>query len=201
MEMLKQDIEESPFEDAQLPMSGVFPEPRYDIQMEGTCNGVGSGGGERIVAGRKIFYDYLIVGRNVNNAPFIGDREDEMFFLILTLTDVDESWEDAGSSSVLSRNNPDFMGMGSLPAKNSGVDYIAFLTASRDNYAIVNSRLFDLQLGRTVLIAPQKDGSFRSMQLESPLMGSAEVETYVNSVLATHRVRNFFLAAGNIQST
>lgn len=91
------------------------------------------------------------------------------------------------------------MGQGQFNTKDSKVDYIAFLTADRNNYAIVNGRLFNLRLGRTVLIAPQKDGTFRSMRIDSPLMSADDIRTYVDSLITEPKVRSFFAAPGNIE--
>lgn len=197
MKMLKDDISRISYhKDSQLPMVGVFPEPHYEIQMKGTFCSSGNVGGEVQLEGRTIFYESFFTGRNVNNTPYIGEKEDEIFFLILVLTDVDEN---EYNSHISSRNNPDIMGQGQFDTKDSKVDYIAFLTADRNNFAIVNGRLFNLRFGRTVLIAPQKDGSFRSMQIDSPLMGADDVRVYVDSLIIEPQVRSFFVASGNIE--
>lgn len=197
MKMLNDDIDRiAYYRESGLPFTGVFPEPHYEIQMKGTFTSSGNVGGEVQIEGRNIFYESFFTGRNVNNAPYIGEKEDEIFFLILVLTDVDEN---EYNSHISSRNNPDIMGQGRFDTKDSKVDYIAFLTAGRDNYAIVNGRLFNLRFGRTVLIAPQKDGTFRSMQIDSPLMGADDIRVYVDSLITDSKVRSFFVAPGNIE--
>ncbi|MDR2890307.1 MAG: hypothetical protein LBV18_01680 [Alistipes sp.] len=197
MQMLEVDVRDMPLMyDPELPMNGVFPEPLYSVQMENTWTATGNDGGEVRIEERKIFYEFFYTGRNVNNTRYIGEAEDEVFFLILVLTDTDEN---EYISDISSRNNPDVMGQGRFNLKNSEVDYIAFLTADRNNYAIVNGRLFDLRFGRIVLIAPQKDGSFRSMQLSSPIMSSDDVEGCVESLVGKRKPQKFFLAPGNIE--
>ncbi len=197
MKMLNDDISRISYhKDSQLPMEGIFPEPHYEIQMKGTFSSSGNVGGEVRLEGRNIFYESFFTGRNVNNAPYIGEKEDEIFFLILVLTDEDEN---EYNSHISSRNNPDIMGQGRFDTKDSKVDYIAFLTADRDNYAIVNGRLFNLRFGRTILVAPQKDGTFRSMQIDSPLMGADDIRVYVDSLIVESKVRGFFVAPGNIE--
>ena len=207
-EMLRDDIDDmDPAWDSQRLMSGVFPQPRYDVQMKETFKGCGFGTGGRFleIEGRKICYNFFFTGRNINNAPFLGERENEVFFLILTLVDTEQGFEDWVNGggldlNVLSRNNPDVMALGRVTTGDSKVEYIAFLTADRNNYAVVNTRLFDLRFGRTVFIAPQKDGSFRSLQsLDTPLMTSGDVNGYVDSLILRPEVRQFFLASGNIE--
>lgn len=200
MEMLERDIPHIDYflNKSQLPLAGTFPEPNYFHQVEGTWASTGSLSGKRQINDKDIQYIAFYAGRNDVNAPYIGDKEDEIFFLLLALTDVDED-EDESDSMISSRNTPDVMGYGRFYTKDSRIDYISFLTADRNNYAIVNTRLFDLKHGRTVLIAPQKDGTFRSMQLAPPLMSSDKVEWYVDSVIAEQTVRDFFQAPGNIQ--
>ncbi|MNY10518.1 hypothetical protein D3C86_1435030 [compost metagenome] len=75
---------------------------------------------------------------------------------------------------------------------------MAFLTASRNSYAIINMRLFDLTLGKTILIAPQKDGSFRSMQIDSPKLSSETSGPYLRKLVKRKEVVAFFTQKGTI---
>lgn len=60
-------------------------------------------------------------------------------------------------------------------------------------------RIFDLRVGRIILIAPQKDGTFRSLQLESPVMSSYEADEYIPMLLKeNNEVIEFFTQPGNI---
>lgn len=99
---------------------------------------------------------------------------------------------------IISRNNPDYIGQGFFKTKTDEIDYIAFLTANRDEYAIVNMRLFNLKNGRIILIAPQKDGSLRSMQLETPILSDKELSDYINKILQQDNVKIFFNNGNNI---
>lgn len=102
-------------------------------------------------------------------------------------------------ASASSRNHPDYIGQGSINTKENRIDFISFLTADRNNYAIVNLRLFDLNQGRIVRIAPQKDGSFRSMQRDAPVLSAEEVERYlIEELLNESKVNTFFTNDGNI---
>ncbi len=99
---------------------------------------------------------------------------------------------------MLSRNNPGYICEGFFKKRKNEIDYTAFLTANRDAYAIVNMRLFNLKYGRTILIAPQKDGSLRSMQILSPILSNQEVKGYIDKILKQDDIKTFFLNMDNI---
>lgn len=40
-------------------------------------------------------------------------------------------------ASPISRNNPNYVGQGSFKTRTNKIDYITFLTADRDNHAII----------------------------------------------------------------
>jgi hypothetical protein len=102
-------------------------------------------------------------------------------------------------SSASSRNHPNYIGQGSINTKGNRIDFISFLTADRKNFAIVNLRLFDLDQGRIILIAPQQDGSLRSMQIEAPPLTSKTVEPYlIDNLTQQSKVISFFSKDGNI---
>ena len=59
-------------------------------------------------------------------------------------------------------------------------------------------RLFDLEDGKTILIAPQKDMSLRSMQIKSPDLSNKGIDTYTDELLKDEEVIQFFTKKGNI---
>jgi hypothetical protein len=67
-------------------------------------------------------------------------------------------------NEIISRNHPDYIGQGRMMAFEKQIDYMAFLTHTGQSYAIVNVRLFNLNLGKKIVITPQPDGSLRSRQ-------------------------------------
>ncbi len=75
---------------------------------------------------------------------------------------------------------------------------MAFLTANRDEFAVVNMRLFNLKLGRIILIAPQKDHSLRSLQLKAPILSTKELAGYLDKILKQDKVKSFFMDKGNL---
>jgi len=180
---------------------GAFPVPEYKLLGEGTFNGVGVAGNfaGADVGGKTVLYSYFNVNNNAINRAVIDDTSSEVFFAIVVLTDtVDVANLTHAGVYVTSRNNPDFMGSGFFRTQTDRVDYVAFLTAGRDEYAIVNMRLFNLEHGRIVLIAPQMDGSLRSMQVATPVLSAEEVDGYINQLLKRDDVETFFTADGNI---
>ena len=144
---------------------------------------------------------YLPLKKRPNHCKeILQEKENEAFFIIVTLTNfIDTINRTHGSAFILSRNNPDVICEGHFKTSNNDeVDYMAFLTANRDEYAVVNMRLFNLKFGRVILIAPQKDHSLRSLQLDAPLMSSNEVGSYLNGLLEQNKVKSFFLDRNNL---
>ena len=184
---------------------GVFPEPKYDLIGKGSFTGLGNysaPGGEAYeykIENKTILYNSFFVSKNELNKMFLGDKKDEVFFQIIILTDlVDTVNYSHSSSQVLSRNHPDYIGQGSFKTKNNKIDYLAFITANRNSYAVINMRLFDLQMGKTILIAPQTDKSFRSLQIKSPQLTKDELDEYTEKLLTQNEIRDFFTKNGNI---
>ncbi len=180
---------------------GAFPVPKYDLLGNESFKGVGTGGNFSGIDlnGKKILYSYFLVNKNAINKDFIGDKHNEVFFTIVVLTDfIDTVNFTHGGVHIISRNNPDYIGQGFFKTKKDHVDYTAFLTAHRDEFAIVNMRLFNLKEGRTILIAPQKDGSLRSMQITRPVFSDKEIKDHVDKILKQDDVKKFFTNKRNI---
>lgn len=198
IDLTMKDVENRPVK------MGVFPVPKYALLGKDTFKGLGVSGNFRNFGkeGHHLIYNSFFVLRNKlieENIP--EDKPDEVFFTIVVLSDakIDTIDYNHTQNLISSRNNPDYIGEGSIKTNESQVDYLAFLTAERHQYAIVNMRLFKLKYGRIVLIAPQKDGSFRSMQLDSEeVLSSGDVEKYIDRMLQKNSVLNFFNAQGNI---
>lgn len=205
MNMFENDIQDL-MTDTDLPFeSGVFPTPYYDLIGKDSFKGVGNfgfaggNGFEKKIGDKTILYNSFFVGASAINKQFIGEKKNEMFFQIIVLTDfVDTLNYTHLLSEIVSRNHPHYLGQGYYKTKNNKIDYLAFITANQDAYAIVNMRYFDLKFGRTLLIAPQKDNSFRSMQIKSPKLSSNEIEDYTDKLLKEQDIINFFTSSGNI---
>jgi hypothetical protein len=180
--------------------------PKYNLLAENSFKGVGNfgfPGGENSefkINEKTILFNSFFAGKNHFNENYIDHSEaDEIFFQIIILTDfVDTLNYKHLSSEVISRNHPDYFGQGFYKTKNAKIDYVAFLTADRSSYAIINTRLFDLKYGKTILIAPQRNKSLRSMQINSPKLSSKQVEDYTKKLLDREDIKLFFNAKGNI---
>jgi hypothetical protein len=202
LNLLKKDLERNKETVISKPFAfGAFPIPKYELLGKDSFKGVGNGGefSGLDLNGKKILYSYFLVNKNAINQKFIGDKPNEVFFTIVVLTDfVDATNFTHAGVHIISRNNPDFIGQGFFKTKNDEIDYTAFLTAERDEYAIVNMRLFNLKHGRTVLIAPQKDGSLRSIQIANPILSDKEIKAHIEKLLKQDDVKKFFTDDGNI---
>jgi hypothetical protein len=176
---------------------GAFPVSGYDLVGKRSFRGNGNMFTEHPWHDHYVLGNAFFVGRSPVNEKFIGDRKDEVFFHILVLSDRKMQPDGSASSHVVSRNHPHIIGQGLFKTAKSEIDYVAFLTADRNAYAIVNLRLFDLRAGPVVIIAPQKDGTLRSMQVEAPTLASADVKDFDAKLLKDHRVVKFLDMPGN----
>lgn len=147
--------------------------------------------GDRILKGGA-----FAIGKNAyNQSTFKAGDDHQVFFNILVLTDLEDEEE---YNLILSRNHPHYLGQGKVLTTKSPVEYMCFITADQNSYAIVNSRIFDARLGRTILVAPQKDGSIRFLQLDYPYLGYIKARSYMGELLKRANVQAFFKQEGNI---
>ena len=201
-DLLKRDLDDNSKGGSTTPIRfGAFPVPKYELLGKESFKGIGAAGNLSGIAydGKTIVYAHFYAKKNAINKPFIGDKPDEVFFTIVVLTDfVDAVNFTHVSVHMISRNNPDYIAGGFFKTKKDEIDFTAFITASRDEFAIVNMRLFNLKYGRTILIAPQKDGSLRSMQLTSPILSAMEIKNYIDKILKEQDVNKFFTNKENI---
>jgi len=183
-------------------IDGVFPEPDYNL-ADSTFGGLGTSGewDGFDLKNKKIIWRSFFVRQSNVNKEFIPNKPNEVFFTIVALTDTLETMDDftLTSVSISSRNHPHYLGQGFIKTKTNKIDFISFITADRNAYAIVNMRLFDLRIGRIILIAPQKDGTLRSRQHEAPIMSSDETDKYIQDLLSSNKeIIDFFTQADNI---
>ena len=202
IDMLNQDIAYRKSKENKLPINfGAWPVPEYSLLGEDSFNGLGNGGNFTGIDfnGKKLLYSFFSVNKNRFTENYLNDEPNEVFFSIVMLTDfIDTKDYSHAGIFISSRNNPDYLGEGFFKTKENKIDYLAFLTANRDEYAIINMRLFNLKHGRIILIAPQKDGSLRSMQIENSILTDKEMEDFIEKTLARKDVIEFFGKSGNI---
>ena len=103
------------------------------------------------------------------------------FFTILFLTDI-PLLDKGQNPSVISRNYPHYLFIGTQNTSLGNIDWVQATLGNGENFAIITQRYFDLKAGRTILIAPLKDGSIRLLQIkDSP-------ETYTWNELSNQSV-------------
>lgn len=178
---------------------GAFPVPNYDLIGEGSFKGLGSISEEFQLNDKNILMNGFSVGRNELNKGRLNNIKDEVFFQILVLTDtIDDVNYNLNRSTIISRNHPDYLGQGFIKTKNNRIDYLAFQTAENNSYAIINTRLFDLNFGKTIIIATQKDNSLRSLQIKSAQMTSDSIIQFTTKLLMDKKIIAFFENNENI---
>ncbi len=191
-----------------LPISkGPFPAPDYDSIAMSSFKGLGMAlplplpaypDMKLTVGGKDVVYASFFA----NDNPFYQSqsRSDRVFFTLITVTDtLDENGYAVGAGQISSRNHPDYIGQGFFQTKSGKIDFTAFTTPEGEEYAIVNMRLFHLKYGNVILVAPQKDGTFRSMQLNESEMSSEEnYERIKSQILKRSDVIEFFSENGVI---
>lgn len=182
-------------------IEGIFPVPNYDL-ADSTFKGVGHKGAWKGIKlkGKTVVYHSLYVKKSDVNKAFIPNKANEVFFTIVVLTDtIDTKRYTHTHVSSISRNHPHYLGQGFVKTKSNKIDFVSFITADRNAYALVNMRLFDLRIGRIVLIAPKKDGSLRSLQVDSPILSSDEMDKHIKDLLKNNeQAIEFFTKADNI---
>lgn len=179
--------------------SGAFPVPEYDILGKGSFKGLGNKSGEFEVQNKKLLMNSFFIKENELNKTRIQGKPDEVFFQIIVLTDtVDDINYNLNRSQIISRNHPDYLGQGFIATKNNRIDYLAFLTAENEAFAIVNTRLFNLNYGKTILIAPQKDKTLRSLQIQTPQVSFDSITDLTHKLLKDPKVVDFFVSDSGI---
>lgn len=174
---------------------GIFPYPDYDSISKNSFAGLGnlfnSQGFD--IKGKKVVLGSFFEGKSNLNAYRVKDN-DRIFFTILVLTDYIGTKDDPKMrSQVVSRNFPDAICQGFVKTSNNKIDFSAFSTLENDEFAIVNMKLYNLKYGNIILIAPQKDGSVRSIQIKSAQnLSSTTLSTYINELLSKENIIEFF---------
>lgn len=157
----------------------IYNYPKYNLISKFT--GLGSGGRAMMrmpikFQDKQIVYSYFTMNEN-ELYPKVKSQG-EIFFAIITVTDVNATNYKA-PLNISSRNHPDYLGEGYIRSNDTQIDFMAFTTPDKGNFAIVNQRIFDLSHGAILLIAPQKDGTLRSIQLkEAPQIINSDAMSF-----------------------
>ena len=204
MERMKGDIKD--INERQPIRDGAFPVPHYNslFGFDYRGGGVVSNHFARSLPDYKITVeDKEIVFASFhmgNSELYKEEQRNKAFCTVITVIDtVDTNNFALGSSYFLSRNHPDYGGEGSFITKDNKVEFVAFTTPDKGSFAIVNMRLFHLEYGNIILITPQKDGSFRSLQIQGSVPPSEAIFEYIKTnILQREEVIKFFTAEGVI---
>lgn len=174
---------------------GIFPYPDYDSISNKTFSGIGTTGNFYGIDldGKKIVYTSFFENKSSLNSYRVKENN-RVFFTILVLTDfVDDKDFTSMKSQIVSRNFPDVIGQGLIKTKQNKIDFSSFITFENDEYAIVNLKLYNLKYGNVILIAPQKDGSLRSMQIKDDVyMTTEKLKSYIDKLLIKQEIKTFF---------
>ncbi|WP_297984895.1 hypothetical protein [uncultured Chryseobacterium sp.] len=174
---------------------GIFPYPDYDSISKNTFAGIGTLGNFYgiDVNGKKVVYTSFFEGKSKLNKYRVKEK-DNVFFTIAVLTDfIDDKDFSSMKSQIVSRNFPDAIGQGYIKTKNNQIDFSAFITIENEQFAIVNMKLYNLKYGKIILIAPQKDGSLRSIQIkENQDLTTENLKKYMEQLLQKSEIIEFY---------
>ena len=185
---------------------GAFPVPHYNSLFGFNYRGGGIISNQyarSIPEGRITVEDKEIVFASFhmgNSELYKEEKRNTAFFTVITVIDtVDTDNFALGAANIISRNHPDYTGQGSFITKDNKVDFVAFATPDKGSFAIVNMRLFHLEYGNIILVTPQKDGSFRSLQIQGSVPPAEGGFKYIKTnVLQREEVIKFFTSEGVI---
>lgn len=174
---------------------GVFPYPVYDSISKNTFSGIGTAGNPfgLNLNGKKIVYTSFSENKSRINSYRVQEK-DNVFFVIAVLTDyIDTDKFTTSKAQIVSRNFPDVIGQGYINTRNERIDFSAFITIEDDQFAIVNMKLYNLKYGKFILIAPQKDGSLRSLQIKEDLnLTSENLKNQLEQLFKKEEIAEFF---------
>lgn len=192
IQRMKKDNEPTQFGNPGFMNYGAYPVPDYDLI--GNFRGVGNSSTafQPIKVGAK---NIVYTSFTVNESPFYPTEngKDRVFFTIITVTDtIDLKQYSTHRLQIASRNHPDYVGQGYIKTKEKPIDFLAFITPEGNDYALVNMRLFHLKYGSIIVIAPQKDGTLRSIQLSEEELSSDTLDSFIKSdILKRPRIIEF----------
>ena len=177
--------------------SGFFPTPDYNLIGENSFDGLGYGGSYDgiIVNNRTFIYNDFYVRKCLTNEAYIGNKENEVFFVIIVMTDfIDTINYSHMHADIISRNHPDYLAKGWIKTKTNKIDYTAFITGDRREYAVVNERIFDLDIGRVILIIPSNkvSGMLLSKQISIPISSNDDIKEIIPQILQNEEIVNFY---------
>lgn len=162
---------DSAFHQQQKLSQFVFHTPKYELIRPfcGVGSVVFSGGEENEVEmeGKHVLYQafYSKSCSESNNFPLF-------FQIVVALDEIDTVNYSHFSSTVVSRNHPDVLGSGSFTEFGKTIPYEAFHFWNGNDIAVINQRIFHLELGNLILLRVNKNGEIFTQQIDGEMMTS-----------------------------
>ena len=162
---------------------GVFPEFKYDLIGKNGFDGLGNKSGNLQVKGKNVLMNSFFSENTINKNRLKG-MKNEVFFQILDLTDTIANENDKlTDNGTKFRNPPNFLGQEFVKIKTNKIEYLAFVDANNTAYVIINTRVFDVSFGKTILNAPKKNNTLISLKIKSPQMSSVSITKNIASLI------------------
>jgi len=202
MERLQYDLEASKMRDWPMkPALSEFPTPVPEYNNFGGSLSWPS----MEMDGKVIKCSCIAWGKyDVNRHLASEDSHDMISYLNLFVL-VDDLEPEKAAMAISSRNFPHILSTGKQETISGSIDWVHTGLADGNNYLLINQRVIDLNFGRTILVAPQKDGSLRMMQLKSrPSFQESKKKEFHDEIIqklkTDSKVFEFFTNAGTIET-
>lgn len=170
----------------------TFHNPHYEL-IQPFC-GVGSyglSGGDsnelRIETKRVLFNSFYV--KRCNQAI----QEQVFFKIALVMDSIDTLNFTHFQSEIISRNHPDVLGKGSFKLYGRNLTYEALYFSHGNDIAVVNNRIFHLELGNLLLIHASKSGEVQVKQLHSKVNKLDILIRELNEILAVQANKDFII--------
>jgi hypothetical protein len=147
--------------------------------------------------GKKLITESISLGKDKHNEHRFTDesKQDEIVFTIIVLSNEKDSTQ---TSYVSSRNHPNYIAEGSIKSNNKPIDWVSIQNADDSAYSIVSMRLFNLNFGQVVIVAPQKDDTLRFLQIQREFLSNKDLEEYLKELIKQEKIKTFLTMEGNI---
>jgi len=89
-------------------------------------------------------------------------------------------------TSIVSRNHPDYFGQGTFIRDDYSIDFVALAKEKGMDLAIINSKIFDLSKGRTLILCQDSDHRYmlRDIQIsDTSMVLISNLKMYLTGVL------------------
>ena len=146
---------------------------------------------------KKLITESISLGKDKHNAHRFTyeSKKDEIVFTIIVLSNEIDSTQ---TSYVSSRNHPNYIAEGSIKSNNKPIDSVSIQNADDSAYSIVSMRLFNLNFGQVVIVAPQKDDTLRFLQIQREFLSNKDLEEYLKELIKQEKIKTFLTMEGNI---